>query len=297
MSTAKPAIISLIANTIRVKTLSVTFAVILLGQGLAWHDLKLQSAHSLDYFLSFMILSCCLLLQIAVNLANDYFDGLTGIDNTQRVGPQRAIQAGLIRPNIMARAIVALVLLACLLGLYLIYRGGWVYLGLGALSLFGVYAYSGGKKPLASLGLGEVAVFIYFGLLAVVASYTLQVERLNINVFFPAIEIGLLIAAIMLVNNIRDIESDLQQKKFTLAVRIGRDNAQMLFCALMLAPFILIIVDPFQPIANALLLPFSMYLCHGIYVTSGAGLNRLLAQTSLLVLLWSVIYMGYLILR
>ena len=297
MSIAQPSIVSLIANTIRVKTLSVTFAVILLGQGLAWHDLQLHGEQTLDYFLAAIILSCCLLLQIAVNLANDYFDGLAGIDNVQRVGPQRAIQAGLVRPKTMVTSILILVFFACVLGLYLIYRGGWVYFGLGALSLFGVYAYSGGKKPLASLGLGELAVFLYFGLLAVIASYVLQTKQLNVDLFFPATEIGLLIAAIMLVNNIRDIESDQQQQKFTLAVRLGRDNAKLLFCAFIATPFVLITLDPFQPLANAFLLPFAVYLCHGIYVASGDALNRLLTQTSLLVLLWSIIYMGYLIVR
>ena len=140
MSSKLISIFALVWDTARGKTLAVALAVILLSQCLAWHDMTLLYNQSLDYFLAAIILICCLLLQISVNLANDYFDGLSGIDNPQRLGPQRAIQAGLIKPTTMRNMIFITTTLACLCGLYLIFKGGWSFFFLGLLSLFGVYA-------------------------------------------------------------------------------------------------------------------------------------------------------------
>lgn len=295
-------LLSVLANTIRIKTLSITVAVILLGQGLAWYDLHtlakdsaISPQPSLDYFLASIIILCSLLLQIAVNLANDYFDGLSGIDTQDRVGPKRAMQIGLISPRMMAYCILLITFFACVLGLYLIYRGGWIYFMLGLFSLYGVYAYSGGKKPLASLGLGELAVFIYFGYLAVIASYVLQTEYFNSALLFPATQIGLLISAVMLINNIRDIETDDQKGKYTLAVRIGNSNAKSLYYCLILIPFLLIPFDHYQPYLNYILLPFAMYLCRKMKLSKGSDNNILLGKASLLVLLWSIFYLGALV--
>lgn len=279
-------------QTIRAKTLLVAFAVILLGQSLAWHDLQYTQNQALDYFLASIILICCLFLQISVNLANDYFDGLTGIDTAARLGPKRATQSGLIKPSTMRYAIVLTTSIACICGVYLIIKGGEVFFLLGLLSLFGVYAYSGGKKPLASLGLGEVAVFLYFGYLAIMASYVLQTEQFHVQLFMPATQVGLLIAAIMLINNIRDIESDKAAGKYTLAVRIGDAYARKLYGIFMLTPFLLIPFDNYQPYVNFLLLPCALYLSIKIQQekTQGTSFNQYLGQTSLLVFAWSVFY-------
>jgi 1,4-dihydroxy-2-naphthoate octaprenyltransferase len=270
----------------------VAFAVILLGQSLAWHDLQYTQNQALDYFLASIILICCLFLQISVNLANDYFDGLTGIDTAARLGPKRATQSGLIKPSTMRYAIVLTTSIACICGVYLIIKGGEVFFLLGLLSLFGVYAYSGGKKPLASLGLGEVAVFLYFGYLAIMASYVLQTEQFHVQLFMPATQVGLLIAAIMLINNIRDIESDKAAGKYTLAVRIGDAYARKLYGVFMLTPFLLIPFDNYQPYVNFLLLPCALYLSIKIQQekTQGTLFNQYLGQTSLLVFAWSVFY-------
>ena len=279
-------------QTIRAKTLLVAFAVILLGQSLAWHDLQYTQNQALDYFLASIILICCLFLQISVNLANDYFDGLTGIDTAARLGPKRATQSGLIKPSTMRYAIILTTSIACICGVYLIIKGGEVFFLLGLLSLFGVYAYSGGKKPLASLGLGEVAVFLYFGYLAIMASYVLQTEQFHVQLFMPATQVGLLIAAIMLINNIRDIESDKAAGKYTLAVRIGDAYARKLYGVFMLTPFLLIPFDNYQPYVNFLLLPCALYLSIKIQQekTQGTLFNQYLGQTSLLVFAWSVFY-------
>lgn len=147
-------------------------------------------------------------LQIAVNLSNDYFDGKSGVDGEDRLGPDRALQKGLISAAHLRFGIIAMCLLAIVSGSYLIYVGGWPYVVLGILSLVGVYIYSGGPRPLASHGLGEVAVFLYFGWLAVVGSYYLQTQVLTFDVFIPASQVGFVVVAIMLVNNIRDVVSD-----------------------------------------------------------------------------------------
>jgi len=300
MSSKLASTLVLVWHTARGKTLAVTLAVILLSQSLAWHDMTRLHNQSLDYFLSAIILTCCLLLQISVNLANDYFDGLSGIDNLQRLGPQRAIQAGLVKPTTMRNTIFITVTLACLCGLYLIFKGGLSFFFLGLLSLFGVYAYSGGKKPLASLGLGELAVFLYFGYLGVMASYVLQTGSFNNQLLLPATQIGLLISAIMLVNNIRDIESDKAAGKNTLAVRIGHCYAKKLYGVLVIIPFLLITVDHYQPYYNFLLLPVALYLCIKVQQTKrnqGLLFNHYLGQTSALVFAWSLLYFSSLILN
>ena len=287
-------------STLRVKTLTVSLAVVILSQSLAWHDMAYQQSLPLNFFLAMIILTCCLFLQISVNLANDYFDGLAGIDSAQRKGPQRAIQSGMIKPNIMRNAIFSTTTIACICGLYLIFKGGWVFFFLGLLSLLGVYAYSGGKKPLASMGLGEVAVFLYFGYLAVIASYVLQTGKFNSSLLLPATQIGLLISAIMLVNNIRDIESDKAAGKNTLAVRIGDFYARKLYCTFIFAPFLLIPFDSYHPNFNALLIPAGIFLCLNIQKRKGDQgklLNRHLGQTGALVLAWSLLYSCSLIIK
>lgn len=279
-------------QAIRVKTLFVAFSVIIVGQSLAWHDLKQINNLLFDPYLALIILICCLFLQISVNLANDYFDALSGVDTAERLGPQRAVESGKITPSTMRNAIFVTTSIASLCGLYLIFKGGWSFLFLGLLSLFGVYAYSGGKKPLASLGLGEVAVFLYFGYLAIMASYVLQTHVFNTQLFFPATQMGLLIAAIMLVNNIRDIQSDALAGKFTLAVRIGDQPARWLYCAFIAMAFLLIFIDRYQPYYNFLLLPAGIFLCTKIQQqkTQGAAFNKYLGLTSMLVLAWSLLY-------
>lgn len=270
----------------RPKTLLVALAVILLGQTLALHD----ASDSFSYFIAVSCVLCCFSLQVAVNFANDYFDAIKGIDGNDRVGPVRAVQNGLIQPAAMRRAIIIMCILASLSGGYLIILGGWPFVLLGLLSLAGVYLYSGGPKPIASNAMGEIAVFLYFGWLAVIGSYYLQTELLSWTVFIPASEIGLLVAAIMLVNNIRDIDTDNASGKFTLATRLGEGRSKQLYYLLMLFPTALLFLDSYQPGLLFVLLPLQLGLCWLMHKRSGAALNVQLAQTSLSVLLWAVFY-------
>jgi 1,4-dihydroxy-2-naphthoate octaprenyltransferase len=236
-------------------------------------------------------------LQIAVNLSNDYFDGKNGVDGDDRLGPDRALQKGLISAAHLRLGIIVMCLLAIVSGGYLIYVGGWVYILLGLLSLLGVYVYSGGPRPLASHGLGEVAVFLYFGWLAVVGSYYLQTQVLMFDVFIPASQVGFLVVAIMLVNNTRDIASDRRAQKFTLATRLGTRASKHLYCITLLLPSLLLIVDRYQGLLMMMLLPVQLALCVAIYRRDGKQLNAQLAQTSIMVLLWGVLYSIDLLIR
>lgn len=275
----------------RPKTLLVALAVILLGQVLAWVDSPLN----FSFYIALLCMICCMALQIAVNLSNDYFDGKAGVDGDDRLGPDRALQKGLISAAHLRLAIIVMCFVAIVSGSYLIYVGGWVYVLLGILSLVGVYVYSGGPRPLASHGLGEVAVFLYFGWLAVVGSYYLQTQVMDIAVFIPASQIGFLVVAIMLVNNIRDINSDRRAQKFTLATRLGTKTSKQLYCITILLPSLLLTVDGYQQYFMLLLLPLQLALCLAIYQRDGKQLNRQLVQTSMLVLLWAVFYAGSLL--
>lgn len=275
----------------RPKTLLVAIAVILLGQTLAFYDH--QAVFS--FTTAVLCFACCMSLQIAVNLANDYFDDKNGVDNAARLGPVRAIQQGSLLPQQVFYAIVFTCIMATISGLYLIALGGWPYVMLGLLSLAGVYLYSGGPKPIASIGLGEIAVFIYFGLLAVAGSYYLQTQQLHIAVFIAAAEIGFLVAAIMLVNNIRDIDSDSAAGKFTLATRLGVKASKQLYCVLIFLPSALLVLDVYQGYEMLVILPVQWFLCVNIFTRTGKQLNQQLGQTSACVLLWAVIYSGLLL--
>jgi 1,4-dihydroxy-2-naphthoate octaprenyltransferase len=285
-------LINALAISARPKTLVVSVAVILLGQILASRDLERYShVDVLDTSIAFFCFLCCCFLQISVNLANDYFDDKAGIDSAARLGPVRASQAGLISSRHLLIAIFSTSLIAAVTGLYLIFKGGWPFFFLGLLSLAGVYAYSGGRKPLASNALGEIAVFLFFGWLAVIASYYLQTSHFNWGLLFPASEIGLLVAAIMLVNNIRDISTDSRAKKKTLAVHLGPIKSRMLYSVLLLLPFIIMPFNPYLPWLNSVLLPLHFSLCWFIQKRTGQQLNQQLGQTSILVLLWALGYL------
>ncbi len=276
--------------TLRPKTLIIAFAVIFLGQLLAYFDLSRANITTFDFTIVAACLSCCLCLQIAVNLANDYFDFKAHVDGPNRLGPKRALQSNLISPSQLKKIIFGFCLFAIFSGGYLVYRGGWIFALLGILSLLGVYAYSGGKKSIASTGLGEVAVFFYFGWIAVIGSYYLQTGSFFWNLFIPASEIGCLIAAVMLVNNIRDITSDFAAGKVTLACRLGPSNSRWLYAVLLLLPFILLPFNPYLPWLNSVLLPLHLSLSWLIRKRTGRELNTQLGQTSLLVLLWALGY-------
>ena len=182
-----------------------------------------------------------LLIQIGTNLANDYFDFQKGADTEDRVGPVRITSAGLASPkNVLTATCLAFGLAACL-GIYLIYVGGWPILVVGVASIVAGIAYTGGPLPFGYRGLGDIVCFIFFGLIAVVGTYYLQTGSINGSAFLVGIPVACLVTAILVVNNLRDIDTDRATGKMTLAVRIGRRGTQIEYAFLVavayLSPF------------------------------------------------------------
>lgn len=203
----------------RPKTLPAAVIPVMVGTALA-------TAHgSANYVNAAICLIFALLVQIGTNFANDYFDFVQGADTPARVGPRRAVAAGLIAPRTMLVATWLVLGLAFAVGLLLVREGGWVLLPIGIVSIVCAIAYTGGPFPLGYNGLGDLFVFIFFGLVAVGATFYVQAGVVTPDVVSCAAAIGLLAANILVANNYRDVETDARAGKKTLVVRFGRKFA------------------------------------------------------------------------
>ena len=175
-----------------------------------------------------------LLIQIATNLANDYFDHRKGSDADDRVGPTRVVQAGILAPGAVMRATGFVLAAATLVGVYLVWVGGIPILVIGTLSLICAVAYTGGPFPLAYHGLGDLFVLVFFGLIAVVGTYWVQVREFELDLLLAGTGVGTLVTSILVVNNLRDISGDERAGKRTLAVRLGASGTKVEFLLLVL---------------------------------------------------------------
>jgi 1,4-dihydroxy-2-naphthoate octaprenyltransferase len=178
-----------------------------------------------------------LLIQIGTNLANDYYDFLRGGDTEDRVGPTRVTQAGIIHPKQVWWGMVLTLVLASLVGVYLVSVGGWPIVWIGLASLVCAVAYTGGPYPLAYHGLGDLFVFLFFGLVAVGGSYWVQALALPGDVLLAGVGVGALNTAILVANNVRDLDTDAAVGKRTLAVRVGRLGSRIEYVLLMAVGF------------------------------------------------------------
>lgn len=176
-------------------------------------------------------------VQVAVNYANDYFDGVTGVDSAARIGPRRAVASGLIAPTAMKQAIVLCLLVTATAGLALAAATTWWLLAIGLACFVAALGYSGGPKPYASLALGEVFVFVFFGLVATIGSAFVQDERIPRTAVIAAIPVGLFAVAILVANNLRDIPTDAPAGKRTLAVMLGDGVTRQMFVLLFVVAF------------------------------------------------------------
>jgi 1,4-dihydroxy-2-naphthoate polyprenyltransferase len=276
---------------IRPRTLPAALGPLIVGNVLA------LGVEGFSLLTAFVIISCGLLLQISVNLANDYFDNIKGVDTHERLGPLRMTQAGLISPKQMKKAMITSLMCALFVGVYLIEIGGWPIGLLAAASLLAVICYSGGPYPLASHGLGELTVFIFFGLVAVVGSVYLQTGATSHEAWLLGAAIGSLNAAIMLVNNTRDISTDAKANKRTLAVRLGLGQARVLYQTLVYLPygitisaFLMGFLPGFAVSLSGLSLIYARSLSRRFHELSAAELNPILAQTALLSFGFSLLF-------
>jgi 1,4-dihydroxy-2-naphthoate octaprenyltransferase len=179
-----------------------------------------------------LALAVSLLLQIGTNLANDVFDFERGADTGERLGPPRVTQTGLLSPRDVRRGMLATFAAAALLGLGLAYWGGWPIIAVGALAIVAGVAYTGGPWPTGYHGLGDAFVFCFFGLVAVAGTYYLHTDTLSWPAIVAGVPVGLLITAILVVNTLRDIETDARTGKRTLAVRLGDRATRVEYAAL-----------------------------------------------------------------
>jgi 1,4-dihydroxy-2-naphthoate polyprenyltransferase len=181
-----------------------------------------------------LALVVALALQVAVNYANDYFDGVGGVDTDARIGPRRAVASGLVAPRQMKRAIGVALAVAAVAGLVLAALVGWELLLVGVAAILATLGYSGGPRPYASAGAGEVMVFVFFGLVATIGSAYVQDEAVSAVVVLVSLPMGALATALLVVNNLRDIPTDRDVGKATLAVRLGESGTRRLYVALVL---------------------------------------------------------------
>lgn len=207
----------------RPRTLPAAVAPVLVGTALAWHDGRLVGGAAV------LCLVFALLVQIGTNFANDYFDFVKGADTAARVGPRRAVAAGLVSPATMKRAMILTFIAAFAAGLGLLLWGGPWLLLIGVTSILCGIAYTGGPYPLAYHGLGDVFVFIFFGLVAVGGTYFVQAGAVTLDTLLAGTAIGALSANILVVNNYRDADTDAAAGKRTLVVRLGRRAARVQF--------------------------------------------------------------------
>jgi 1,4-dihydroxy-2-naphthoate octaprenyltransferase len=189
-----------------------------------------------------LALAVALSVQVAVNYANDYFDGVRGVDTVTRAGPRRAVASGMVSPPQMLAGVFAALLVAAVAGFVLAATVSWWLLLIGLGSFIALLGYSGGPRPYASEGLGEVFVFVFFGLVATAGSAYVQHQHVPTAAWVGGIATGLLAVAILVVNNLRDVPTDAVAGKRTLAVRIGEARTRMLFIALIAVGLLLALV-------------------------------------------------------
>ena len=268
---------------IRPKTLSVAVVPVLVGSTLAW----IQSG-TLAWSVMGVALLAAVLIQAGTNLHNDAADFERGADHSAtRLGPARVTAQGWLTAAQVKWGASLSFGLAMLCGCYLVWVGGWPILLVGLVSIAAGLAYTGGPRPVAYSSLGELFVWLFFGLVAVAGSYYLQTGRLNGGALLAGALVGMPAAAVLVVNNYRDLDNDRQVGKNTLAVRLGRRTAQWEYALLMLVPFLLLpLLQPLGVggpgwVPPLLMLPWALKLVGRFRAeTPGPVFNRLLAATA-----------------
>ena len=273
----------------RPRTLPAAVAPVLVGSAVAARE------HAFALGAAGLCLGFALLVQIGTNFANDYYDFIKGADTAARVGPRRAVAAGLVTPGEMKSAMIATFAAAFILGLALIPRGGLPLLGVGVASIICGIAYTGGPMPLGYIGLGDFFVFIFFGPVAVATTAFVQAGRVGEVAWLVSLPIGLLAANILVVNNYRDVETDAIAGKRTLVVRWGRKFARGQFIASLALALAVPVLLAFSGLGWWLLLPLAIAPWGRLQVrklaraTAPGELILLLGETGKLLFLYSAL--------
>ena len=254
----------------RPKTLGAAIAPVIVGTAFAGYD-----AEPTNFILALLV---ALALQIGVNYANDYSDGVRGTDD-DRVGPIRLVGSGLAKPETVKRAAFLSFFVAAFAGLILSARTEWYLLIIGALAIIAAWTYTGGPKPYGYQALGEISVFIFFGLVATLGTYFVQVGSISWPVILAAISMGLLATAILNVNNLRDLERDAKSGKRTLAVRLGAARTRTLYRLTIFLPLILSLVFLSQSIYFLITLIVLPQLLRASRLVNSTALIELLGKT------------------
>lgn len=274
----------------RPKTLPAAAAPVIMGSAVAYWDGLFRPGPALAALLA------ALLLQIGANLANDVFDFHRGADAKGRLGPMRVTQAGLLTPRQVMIGMWFCFGLAAVLGVYLAIAGGWPVIVIGLASILAAIAYTGGPFPLGYNGLGDIFVFIFFGLVAVCGTYYVQALQITWLAVWCALPMGFLITAILVVNNLRDIDSDRAAGKRTLAVRLGATGTKWEYLLLALGAYLVALVLWLTEMTSTwvllvcLSIPLAYSLVRTVWTVSGRPLNKALGGTGQLALLYSVLF-------
>ena len=275
----------------RLRTLPAAIAPVLVGTSLALGAGHFEALAFVAALLGAMF------IQVGANLSNDYSDARRGADTEDRLGPVRVTAGGLVPPGQVLIATYVTFGLACACGIYLIAVAGWELLAVGAASILAGVLYTGGPRPYGYEGLGELFVFLFFGIVAVTGSYFVQVQQLPWQAFVCAVPVGLLASAILVVNNVRDLETDRRAGKRTLAVRLGRERTRVLYAAMLAGAFLCAPLPWILGSMEAWLLlpwltiPLALALIRLVRTrVDGPALNGALARTGLLQLLFCVLF-------
>jgi 1,4-dihydroxy-2-naphthoate polyprenyltransferase len=281
---------------IRPKTLPAGAVPVILGSALAAVDGQFRFLPAL------VALICALGIQVATNFINEIYDFRKGADTAERLGPTRTVAAGIISEKTMIKVSASLVGTVFLLGLYLVYTSGWPILVVGLLSLLFAWAYTGGPYPIAYSGLGDLFVFVFFGLVAVGGTYYVQADALSLPVLLAAVAPGAFSVNILLVNNIRDIATDRTVGKMTLPARIGGEWARKLYIALTVVAFLvpaLLFLNGYSPwgMLSLLSAPLAFSMIRQLYESEGRELNNVLAGTGKLMTLHGLLFAAGLLIQ
>lgn len=272
----------------RPKTLSAAAAPVLVGLAVA------HVSAPLSFLPALVTLVGAWLLQIASNLANDVFDSEKGADTHERLGPTRAVQAGLLTAAQMKKGLFVCLLLALLTGVYLTWVAGPVIIAIGILSMISAVAYTGGPYPLGYHGLGDLFVMIFFGFVAVCGTVFVQLGHVPSLAWVAALPVGATTTNILVVNNLRDRHTDAQANKRTLAVRFGRRGALNEYVGMYILAYLtplliwLFFVQDLWVLMPILTLPFAVKNIRGVFRDEGRDLNRHLVGSAQLVFFYGV---------